>query len=347
MVNRRDWRGFTLVELLVVIAIIGVLIALLLPAVQAAREAARRAQCTNNLKQLGLGLQNYHDTYRVFPFGNQNSYSWTVRLLPFIEQKPLWDQINQGNAGLPAFSYAPWDATNFKFQGTKIPAYNCPSDGHWGNQTTGAATNYQGSFGDRLYNNHTDGTRRGLFNAGRVTSFATITDGSSNTAAFSERVVGNTGQRYIKGNIAYGAGMTTNGSVASPGACLNTRGSDGRSYNTGVKVNALDGGGSEYASGRRWPDGRPFYTGFTTALPPNAPSCGHADGSDNTWGVFSATSQHPGGVNVALVDGSVRFVSETVDSGNPSATEVPSGPSPFGLWGALGSINGGEPAVAQ
>jgi prepilin-type N-terminal cleavage/methylation domain-containing protein/prepilin-type processing-associated H-X9-DG protein len=346
MVDRKGWRGFTLVELLVVIAIIGILIALLLPAVQAAREAARRAQCTNNLKQLGLGLQNYHDTYRVFPFGNQNSYAWTVRLLPFIEQKPLWDKINEGNSGYPAFSFSPWDS-KFTFKDVKIPAYNCPSDGNWSNQTGWSATNYQGSYGDSLYNNHTDGSRRGLFCTGRVTSFATLTDGSSNTAAFSERVVGNSGQRNMKGNVAYGVGLTTSGSLASPGNCMNARGSDGRSYATGVKVNTVDGGGSEYASGRRWPDGRPFYTGFTTALPPNAPSCGNSDASDNTWGVFSATSQHPGGVNVAIADGSVRFVSETVDCGNVNAMEVSSGVSPFGLWGALGSINGGEPNVAQ
>lgn len=126
MVNRRGWRGFTLVELLVVIAIIGILIALLLPAVQAAREAARRAQCTNNLKQLGLGLQNYHDTYRVFPFGNQNSYAWTVRLLPFIEQKPLWDQINQGNSGPSRLQLLALGQRQFQVPGDEDPGLQLP-----------------------------------------------------------------------------------------------------------------------------------------------------------------------------------------------------------------------------
>lgn len=347
MLRGRGTRGFTLVELLVVIAIIGILIALLLPAVQAAREAARRSQCTNNLKQLGLGLQNYHDTYNAFPFGNQNNYAWTVRLLPFIEQKPLWDKISAGDSGYPAFSFNPWDGM-FRFRDSKIAAFNCPSDGNWSSQTGWAPTNYHGCYGDTIYNSHSGGTRRGLFCAGQVRRFADLTDGSSNTAAFSERVVGNSGQRFIKGNVAFNVGMTLSGNYASPSACAATKGTDGRSYASGVKVDSVDGGSSEYCSGRRWADGRPFYTGFTTALPPNAPSCTNdSAGADGTWGVFSATSNHPGGVNVAIADGSCRFVSETVDCGSSSATEVGSGASPFGLWGALGSINGGEPAVAQ
>lgn len=341
MTHPRRVRGFTLVELLVVIAIIGILIALLLPAVQAAREAARRSQCTNNLKQLGLALQNYHDTYLAFPFGNQNNYAWTVRVLPFVEQKPLWDQINAGSGNYPAFSFSPWDGM-FTQKSAKIPAFACPSDGNGANQSTWGTTNYSGCYGDSINNNQSSGTRRGLFCTGQVRTFASLTDGSSNTAAFSERVVGNTGQRFIKGNIANNPGMTLSGSYAIPSACAATKGTDGRSYATSTGVL---GGGNEYCSGRRWADGRPFYTGFTTVLPPNAPSCtGGASDSDNTWGVFSATSNHPGGVNLALADGSVRFISETIESGNSSSAEVGSGLSPYGVWGALGSINGGEPS---
>ena len=110
----RSKRGFTLVELLVVIAIIGILIALLLPAVQAAREAARRSQCSNNLKQIGIGMHNFHDTYKAFPVGqaddDNDSFGWGVYILPFIEQKPLWDAINAHtgtNGEKPVFVMTP------------------------------------------------------------------------------------------------------------------------------------------------------------------------------------------------------------------------------------------------
>jgi len=131
-VRSRFWKhrvGFTLVELLVVIAIIGILVALLLPAVQAAREAARRTQCTNNLKQLGLALHNYHDTYKSFPargvFGAANTgppmrayhHTWIEAILPFIEQQPLYDSVNH-NAPV-------WGQP---IVGTAVPAILCPSD---------------------------------------------------------------------------------------------------------------------------------------------------------------------------------------------------------------------------
>ncbi|MEX2172871.1 MAG: DUF1559 domain-containing protein [Pirellulaceae bacterium] len=121
---RRSRRGFTLVELLVVIAIIGVLVALLLPAVQAAREAARRAQCSNNLKQIGIALHNYHDTIGVFPMGWANrGQGWSAMLLPFIEQRPLYDTLQWAESNN-------WDANNTPNEracGTFLKAYRCPS----------------------------------------------------------------------------------------------------------------------------------------------------------------------------------------------------------------------------
>ena len=129
--NRSGRRspGFTLVELLVVIAIIGILIALLLPAVQAAREAARRAQCSNNMKQIGLAFHNYHDTYRTFPLptnvsllstgGLGTSHSWSLSILPFIEQTSIYDTYN--------LNLSCWDPVNEAAVDTAIPGYVCPS----------------------------------------------------------------------------------------------------------------------------------------------------------------------------------------------------------------------------
>jgi len=196
----RRRRGFTLVELLVVIAIIGILIALLLPAVQAAREAARRSQCTNNLKQFGLALHNYHDTYKVFPprkggsgcaagatTGNCERLSGFIGLLPFIEQKAMYEQIRAGDPALgyppggPAawYGWAPWN----------YPPRNqfvCPSD--TGAPQGGQRLNSYGfSIGDQIISIRDATQVRGLFAFRTCYSTADILDGTSNTLAMSER----------------------------------------------------------------------------------------------------------------------------------------------------------------
>jgi prepilin-type N-terminal cleavage/methylation domain-containing protein len=202
--------AFTLVELLVVIAIIGVLVALLLPAVQAAREAARRTQCNNNLKQLTIALHNYHDTYNQFvyrrggtagattPEGNQNRLSGFVPLLPFIEQKPMYDRIAAGDptASPPINpqgpnSWAGWVAWN-----DAPDALLCPSDNGYSNKQA-RINSYAFSVGDNsralhptngsmIGLNNNDGLMRGPFGNNRSTfSMASITDGTSNTVAFS------------------------------------------------------------------------------------------------------------------------------------------------------------------
>ena len=334
-------RAFTLVELLVVIAIIGILIALLLPAVQAAREAARRSQCTNNLKQIGLALQNYHDTYNRIPAlrggtagtnpwnnGNNGQLSAWIGLLPFMEQGPLWEKISKGDSTYPPFGPAAWSASFAPFR-QQVPALLCPSDPAGTNRdpnSTQGRTNYMFSVGDTM-NDNAYGETRGVFAGQRWRRFADITDGLSNTIALAERAISN-GDNKILGGTTYG---TASGMDTNPTLCLATRGTNGL-YASGITVS--------YGTGRYWGDGRPNWCGVTTVLPPNSPSC--RSNEDYHWGIWSASSYHPGGANGLMTDGSVHFFSETINTGNLSAAQVSSGPSPYGVWGALGSRNGGE-----
>ena len=201
--------GFTLVELLVVIAIIGILVALLLPAVQAAREAARRMQCTNNQKQLGLGLQNYHDVYKKLPprIGGNYVLNWSpsgiMRLLPFIEQDPLYQQISNpltiGTTTYRAFNVSSYDMNYLPWK-AKIAAFLCPSDGlsTGGTDTSLGRCSYHFSNGD-YFGWWGDPTTRGPFEVwslypdwptwyqGGVKELSAITDGTSNTIAITER----------------------------------------------------------------------------------------------------------------------------------------------------------------
>ena len=189
MKSMRGSRGFTLIELLVVIAIIAVLIALLLPAVQAAREAARRSQCVNNLKQLGLASHNYHQAVNSLPNGHYgtgwNDWSCLVMLLPYMEQGSIFNTINFANTGDAA---DPGDALNNTVDLVKIPVLLCPSDidrltNPYGHQ------NYCGNAGsapEAFFDNNGHGACNGCFfsvNNCKVVTFADITDGLSNTAA--------------------------------------------------------------------------------------------------------------------------------------------------------------------
>ncbi len=346
--------GFTLVELLVVIAIIGVLVALLLPAVQAAREAARRSQCTNNLKQAALAVHNYHDTFGVLPprmTGTGNYWanrdpvntnivrlSGWVLLLPFMEQTPLYDQI-KSPLTIGGVTYSPWgpepNRTAYTPWTVQVPGLMCPSDGPIRNKGANdlGRTSYRFSVGDSINRSWARDAQspRGLFGHHSGLTFANVRDGTANTIMLSERLFGANAQ-MVKEGFGIG-GITADGGVQiAPAPCLALVDPNNRNMYAGNATNW---------SGRRWASGMNVYVGFSTVLPPNSPAC-----NSSTWdeqnNVIPPTSHHPGGVVAALADASVRFISETINSGDPTIVEPRSGPSPYGVWGALGSKEGGE-----
>ena len=341
MVRNSRKLGFTLVELLVVIAIIGILVALLLPAVQAAREAARRMSCGNNLKQLGLAFHNYHDTYKQFPPGRTGTTSGTlhhggrlspfVPMLPFIEQGALWDEIyaNQGQTNRPWAGTSWWD--------TDLAALACPSDAGLQNRDRGK-TSYVGNHGDRAteLENWEFERGRGIFLGNRSLAMRDIKDGTSNTVVFSE-IVNSPSYGGDAAEVPGNVQANTAGVQGNPQLCLDQLDpNDKKRFTTGA---------AGRRRGDRWGDGRPAFTGFQTILPPNSPSCvnsGNTEDPNNA--IYSVYSWHPGGVQACFADGATKFISETIDTGNLSAT--PPGrvttPSPYGVWGAIGTRASGE-----
>jgi prepilin-type N-terminal cleavage/methylation domain-containing protein/prepilin-type processing-associated H-X9-DG protein len=352
---RSRFEGFTLVELLVVIAIIGILIALLLPAVQAAREAARRSQCVNNLKQLGIAHHNYHDVHNALPMRNGGTTlpGWEpakcnvgrlnalVPLLPYLEQAPMYDKIKAGDATYPPWgpsgesgSWGPWS--------NSPTVLHCPSDPGPKNWTASYRpfTNYALSIGDQVVGAN-DSTSRGIFPARKNTQFRDITDGLSNTIMMSERLKENREQGAITdGQYRHVIGMKQNvASIATtPNSCLVE--TDGKYFKAGTHKARF--------GATCWTDGQAERSAFNTVLGPNGPNCGEGSNqwADSTTVVLPPASEHPGGVNGLMADGSVHFFSDTIDTGNTGTTAPASnasGTSPFGVWGKLGSKGGGEP----
>ena len=312
-------KGFTLIELLVVIAIIAVLIALLLPAVQQAREAARRTQCKNNLKQLGLALFNYHDTFTVFPMASFSNVdvtgndtgpcSWQntgmqVMLLPYIDQAPLYNQYNFSAHGHGGNGKPDNDALCAK----SINAFICPSEAAPRNGFPG--NNYSGSLGSAApwggWNWGATATdNNGAFSYVKALSSKDFTDGLTNTIMMGETGIG--GLPGSKVNVSQ--------QVNNPAG--NYSGFTLTQVNAWAQLGNTSGGpGKDTNTGQHWHEGIIGMTLFNTLLTPNSPNynvSGSGGGEMDGTGMIAARSYHVGGVHVMLGDGSARFINNNID----------------------------------
>jgi len=351
-------RGFTLIELLVVIAIIAVLIALLLPAVQSAREAARRVQCTNNMKQIGLAIHNYISAHSAVPptggyytAANQvwQRHSMKTRILPFMEQNAAMNAINFDVSPVKPSTGAGYPVGRL-INGTagaiQISSFLCPSDPNPGNtglnQASGSTmsfavgvSNYPNNVGNnRAYTGgringpayylggsaHMGATSDFPADVGAVVNISSVTDGLSNTVIFSEWVKGSNGSRQPGLNLVWyrAAGVSTSGSNEGD-------------YQACLNLTPIDSPNPWDYKGEYWMSGDVGRGGgYHHIAPPNSKSCKNdgsfSDGWNAGW-LISASSFHSGGVNAAFCDGSVKFIKNSISRET---------------WRALGTMAGGE-----
>ena len=336
-------EGFTILELLVVIAVIGMLLALLLPAVRTSTGASRRMICANNLKQLAYAVHNYHDAHGQLPWmmtgtdrgktpwdGNANRLSGFVGLTPYLEPTGWASQIYDGGTfgarevppmgPMPTVTgYEPFDRGSSVFQ--------CPA----AEREASAGINYALCLGDIAENLHRPAGARGAFAPGHALTLHDISDGVSTTLMLGE----------IGGLDSHlGARIVVDRSpklLSEPALAIRWTRKQGNRL-------VVDAVARAEQRGARWADGAAYSTMFNSILPPNSPSVVPRN-ADLVDGYYSVASSHQGGVQAAMMDASVHFISDEIDHGSlhsapPAATTT--GPSPYGVWGALGTANSSE-----
>jgi prepilin-type N-terminal cleavage/methylation domain-containing protein/prepilin-type processing-associated H-X9-DG protein len=360
MIRRPERAAFTLIELLVVIAIIAVLIALLLPAVQAAREAARRAQCVNNLKQLGIAVHNYHDVVNKLPWGagpwGWNDWSTHVMLLPYIEQASMYNALNFSNGF--ADNNTPNINTTVIYR--QIATILCPSDpdrltspqGHV-NYVGNAGSAPNSFYGWNAVSLGATGPNAGVFCFVGVAcdsppappcgaangqnpfsiGWSAVTDGLSQTAAFSERIKGIGSNNRTAG---YDGGKPSASYLDIPQVANDGKAdASPQAFYAACKAiqkpqsSTLD---SQDSAGARWDVGYAADTRYVHISPPNFSQCTGDDDDAGRQAGYGASSHHAGGVNVMFCDGSVKFVKDSVN---------------VQAWWALGTRGGGEVVSAD